>query len=383
MLIGIDGIPLRDIKTGVGHYTFELAKSLALVAPEHHLEILSPFHFESSSQGENAKDELPSNLQFTRVKVNLLERNWWTIGLPRYIKRKSFDLFHGTNFDIPLWRRCPTVLTVHDLSSILHPETHETRPARRERRRLPLMVRSATQIVTHSESVRREIVDHLHAPAEKVVAIPAAARSIFRPLPPDQTVEPRRRLGVEDEFLLFVGTIEPRKNLVTLLNAYQEVLRATGLQPQLVIAGKSGWLTDEVFNTVRRQGIEERVRFTGYISDSDLCALYSSCRIFIYPSIYEGFGLPPLEAMACGAPVITSAIPSISEVVGDAAQLVAPRKTDDLAHCLARLLGDERERQRLSLAGLQRARKFSWNQTAQLMLGVYREARHRHASEKN
>lgn len=374
MLIGIDGIPLRDIKTGVGHYTFELAKALALAAPENQLEILSPFDFESSSSGENVEDSLPANLQFTRVKVNLLERNWWTIGLPRYIKRKSLGLFHGTNFDIPLWRRCPTVLTVHDLSSILHPETHEARHVRRERRRLPLMARSATQIVTPSESVRREIIEHLHVPPEKVTAVPAAARSIFRPLPPEQTVATRKRLGVEDEFLLFVGTIEPRKNLVTLLAAYRQLLDATELQPQLVIAGKRGWLTDEVFTSVREMGIEKRVRFTGYLSDSDLCALYSSCRIFIYPSIYEGFGLPPLEAMACGAPVIASSIPSILEVVGNAAQLTVPGRVDDLAQSLVPLLGDEKERARLSLAGLKRALQFSWNHTAQLMLGVYREA---------
>jgi glycosyltransferase involved in cell wall biosynthesis len=382
MLIGIDGIPLRDLKTGIGHYTFELAKSLALAAPENQLEILSPFHFEPSTPGEHVSDALPVNLQLTRVKVNLLERNWWTIGLPRYIKRKSFDLFHGTNFDIPLWHRCPTVLTVHDLSSILHPRTHKAGHARRERRRLPLMARSATQIVTHCESVRREIVEHLHVSREKVSTIPAAARSIFRPLPAAQTVESRKRLGVEDGFLLFVGTIEPRKNLVTLLNAYRELLNATEHRPQLVIAGKKGWLTDKVFTTVRELGIEERVRFTGYLSDSDLCALYSSCRIFIYPSIYEGFGLPPLEAMACGAPVITSAIPSISEVVEKAAELVAPGSIDGLAQSLARLLDDKKECERLSVAGLNRARQFSWNHTAQLMLEVYREATERHARKK-
>jgi glycosyltransferase involved in cell wall biosynthesis len=383
MLIGIDGIPLRELRTGVGHYTFELARSLALAAPENQLEFLSPFPFEPLRQGDAADDELPLNLQLTRVKVNLLERNWWTIGLPRYIKRKSFDLFHGTNFDVPLWRRCPTVLTVHDLSSLLHPRTHKAGHARRERRRLPLMARSATQIVTHCESVRREIVEHLRVSNEKISTIPAAARSIFKPLPAARTVESRKRLGVEDEFLLFVGTIEPRKNLVTLLNAYRELLSATKQRPQLVIAGKKGWLTEEVFSTVKQLGIEKRVCFTGYLSDSDLCALYSSCRLFIYPSIYEGFGLPPLEAMACGAPVITSAIPSISEVVGNAAELVAPGSVGGLAQSLARLLEDEPERGRLSLAGLNRAREFSWDHTARLMLEVYREAGERHGREKN
>jgi glycosyltransferase involved in cell wall biosynthesis len=306
--------------------------------------------------------------------VNVWARNWWTIGLPRYIKRRSLDLFHGTNFDIPLWKRCPAILTIHDLSDFLYPETHEARGVWRARRRLPLMARTATQIVTHSESVRREVIEHLQVSREKVIAIPAAARSVFRPLPPDQTIETRKRLGVEDEFLLFVGTIEPRKNLIVLLNAYRELLSATELHPQLVIAGKKGWLTDSLFSSLRELGIEERVLFTGYVSDNDLCALYSSCRVFIYPSKYEGFGLPPLEAMACGAPVIASSIPSIREVTGETARLVAPAGSDDLAQAIVTLLRDENERQRLSVAGFKRAQQFSWNHTAQLMLGVYHQA---------
>ncbi len=374
MLIGIDGIPLKDIKTGVGHYTFELARSLALASPTDQLEIVSPFSFFPGGYSEDPLDGWPPNLRLTQVKVNVWARNWWTIGLPRYIKRRSFDLFHGTNFDIPLWKRCPAILTIHDLSDFLYPETHEARGVWRARRRLPFMARTATQIVTHSESVRREVIEHLQVSREKVIAIPAAARSVFRPLPPDQTIETRKRLGVEDEFLLFVGTIEPRKNLIVLLNAYRELLSATELHPQLVIAGKKGWLTDSLFSSLRELGIEERVLFTGYLSDNDLCALYSSCRVFIYPSKYEGFGLPPLEAMACGAPVIASSIPSIREVTGETARLVAPAGSDDLAQAIVTLLRDENESQRLSVAGLKRAQQFSWNRTAQLMLGVYHQA---------
>lgn len=381
MLIGIDGIPLRDIKTGVGHYTFELARSLALASPTDQLEIISPFPFLPVNQSEHAQQALPPNLRATQVKVNMLERNWWTVGLPRYIKRRSLALFHGTNYDIPLWKRCPTVLTIHDLSPFLYPETHEARHVRRSRRRLPLMARIATQIVTPSESVRHEVVEHLHVPREKVTAVPAAARSVFRPLPPEQTVETRKRLGVEDEFLLFVGTIEPRKNLIVLLSAYRELLRATELRPQLVIVGKKGWLADEFFGRLRESGLAERVRFTGYLSDNDLCALYSSCRSFIYPSIYEGFGLPPLEAMACGAPVIASRIPSIVEVVGTAGTLVPPDSADALAQSITALLRDENQRQHSSLAGLRRARDFSWEKTAGLMRRVYEQACEKNALE--
>lgn len=383
MLIGIDGIPLRDIKTGVGHYTFELAKALALATPNDQIEMVSPFPYLSLDQSDNARNAFPPNLTPTRLKVNLLERNWWTIGLPRYIRRRSFDLFHGTNFDIPLWQVCPTVLTIHDLSAFRYPETHEARSVRRAHRRLPLMARTATQIVTHSESVRHEVAEHLRVSREKIVAIPAAARSIFRPLPPSHTSEIRKRLGVEDDFLLYVGTIEPRKNLIVLLNAYQKILGTAGVSPQLVIAGKKGWLTDDLFGRLRELGIGHRVHFTGYLPDDDLCALYSSCRIFIYPSKYEGFGLPPLEAMACGAAVIASSTPSITEVVEDAACLVAPDRENDLSQAIITLLTDENERLRLSAAGLKRALQFSWNRTAQLMCGVYHEASERYRHQNN
>jgi glycosyltransferase involved in cell wall biosynthesis len=378
MLIGIDGIPLKEIKTGVGHYTVELARSLALVSPEDQLEIISPFPFlhteESEGVSAEAGEALPTNLLTRHVKTNALDRHWWTIGLPRYIKQRSFALFHGTNYDIPLWGRCPTVLTIHDLSLLLHPGTHEARRVRRARRRLPLMARTATRIVTHSESVRREVIEHFGVSPEKVRAVPAAARSVFRPVPPAESIEIRKRLGVEDEFLLFVGTIEPRKNLPALISAFSEVVRTTRLSPQLVIVGMTGWMTDELFIRLRESGVADRVRFTGYLSDGDLRALYSSCRIFVYPSLYEGFGLPPLEAMACGAPVIASRIPSITEVIESAACLVEAGSVEALARSIAELLTNEGERQRLSSAGLARAADFSWEKTASLMREVYREA---------
>ena len=378
MLIGIDGIPLHEVKTGVGHYTLELAKSLALTSPADQFEMVSPVAFNSLPDGE----PLPPNLSARRVKVNVLERHWWAAGLPRYIKRRGLDLFHGTNYDIPLWKRCPTVLTIHDLSLLLHPETHEAKRVRRGLRRFPLMARAATEIVTPTESVRREVIERLRVPREKVAAVPEAARSIFGPLPPGRTAEARKRLGVEDDFLLFVGTIEPRKNLPGLISAYEEVVRAARPSPQLVIVGRKGWLTDELFVRLRKSGLAERVRFTGYLPDADLCALYSSCRVFVYPSLYEGFGLPPLEAMACGAPVVASRIPSITEVTGAAACLVAPESVVELARAINTLLADEQARRQLSAAGLKRAAEFSWEKTARLTREVYARACERYTREQ-
>lgn len=371
MRVGLDAIPLATPRTGVGHYTFELARHLALVAPAGEFELVSPFPFLKEIQTDGP---LPANLRAVEARADSLRRRWFAVGLPFYIRRNGFDLFHGTNYEVPLWGGCPSVLTVHDLSLFLYPATHEDRLVRRGRRRLPIMARAASRIVTPSESVRREICEHLRVKASKVVAIPEAPRDIFRPIPAEETVETRRRLKVEDEFILFVGTIEPRKNLLTLLRAFEEILRSREFRPQLVIAGREGWLTDELYSQVEKSGVEERLRFTGYLTDEDLRALYSSCRVFVYPSLYEGFGLPPLEAMACGAPVITSRIPAVTETVGaEAARLVAPRDKQALAQNIIDLLMNEHARERLSAAGQKRAAQFSWEKTARLTLKVYEE----------
>ena len=373
MRIGLDGIPLGEVKTGVGHYTFEFASALASVAPEDEFELISPFPYVAAFD-DDSEQALPSNLRVTQAKVNRISRRrWWSIGLPLHIKQASFALFHGTNYNVPLWNRCRTILTIHDLSLFLYPETHEEHLVRRARRRLPMMARTATMIITPSESVRGEVCEHLGIKPGKVVAIPEAARSVFRPVPLAETIEMRRRLGIEDEFILFVGTIEPRKNLLTLARAFDEIYRNTSSRPQLVIAGKEGWLTNELFSYLKSAEIREHVRFTGYVSDADLRALYSSCRVFIYPSLYEGFGLPLLEAMACGAPVITSRIPGIIETVGDAARLVSPTDYRELAEAIIRVLEDSGEREHLTSAGLQRAAGFSWGKTASATLKVYRE----------
>jgi glycosyltransferase involved in cell wall biosynthesis len=371
MRVGLDAIPLATPRTGVGHYTFELARHLALIDPPDEFELVSPFPFAAPI---SADDQLPANLRCVHTRVNSLRRRWFAVGLPLYLKQSAFDLFHGTNYEVPLWSRCPSVLTIHDLSLLLHPSTHEDRLVRRSRRRLPIMARAASYIITPSESVRREVCEYLRVKPSKTHAIPEAPRDIFRPLPLEETSEARRRLQIEDEFILFVGTIEPRKNLLTLLRAFEEVLRTTALRPQLVIAGKKGWLTDELFSHVKKSGVEDRLRFTGYLTDEDLRALYSSCRVFVYPSLYEGFGLPPLEAMACGAPVITSQIPAITETVGTtAARLVSPTDTQALARNIIELLENENERRSLSATGKERSAQFSWERTARLTLEVYRE----------
>jgi glycosyltransferase involved in cell wall biosynthesis len=236
---------------------------------------------------------------------------------------------------------------------------------------MPLMARKAKLIITPSELVKNQVCEHLRIQVEKVFAVPLAPRSSFKPITFSDTLATRKRLDVEDQFLLFVGTVEPRKNLLTLVQALEEVLRTTELRPQLVLAGKIGWKADDVLLTLSRSPIRDRVRRLGFVSDEDLRELYSSCTAFIYPSIYEGFGLPPLEAMACGAPVIASQVPSIKKSV---ARIVSATDSKDLARNVIELLQDEHARQSLSIRGLEYAQAFSWQRTAALTREVYAQA---------
>lgn len=376
MHLGLDALPLTSPRTGVGHYTFELARALASIKPSSSFKLVYPSTYPEIrlSEEENGS-RLPENLGFQRVRVGPLGRHWWSAGLPRYIRHGNIELFHGTNFDIPLWKPCATVLTIHDLSQLIHPETHERRSVNRARRRLPMMARAAGAIITPTESVRGEVCEHLKIAPEKVFAIPEAARACFRPLAFAETAAVRRTLGVGDDFLFTVGTLEPRKNLLLLITAFEEVVRADpATNLKLVIAGGRGWLGGPLFAAIDKSPARSRILLTDYLHDQALRALYSSCRAFIYPSMYEGFALPPLEAMACGAPVIASRIRAIEETTGDAAMLFDPTSANDLAQKTLELVGDENLKQKLSSAGLRLASKFSWERTAQLTLDVYTKA---------
>lgn len=367
MDFGLDGIPLNQPLTGVGHYTLELARALARIAPEDRFELVSPLpslHLPDR--------EAPSNLHVTQARVNRLSRRlWWQAGLPRYIKRSRLRLFHGTNYSVPLVKSCPTVVTIHDLSLVLWPQTHTQHLARRARWRLPLMARRADAIIVPSQSVKTEVCEHLGIADSRITVIPEAPRSSFWQVPIEETVAVRRRLNIGDDFILFVGTIEPRKNLLTLVRAF-EALRSKVAQTQLVLVGDEGWLTGDLHDFLKTADVSERVRLVGYLADDELRALYSSCRVFVYPSLYEGFGLPLLEAMACGAPVVTSDISSIRETVGDVALLTSPTDVDALARSIVRLLESPAEREQRSAAGKQHASQFSWDKAAAATLNVYR-----------
>jgi glycosyltransferase involved in cell wall biosynthesis len=289
-------------------------------------------------------------------------RRWWSAGLPLELARRGVDVFHGVDFSVPYLPVCASVMTLHDLSPWMDREWHQD--AERVRRRTPALVRLglATMIVTPSEAVRRQAIAMFRLPASRVVAIPLAASAHFRP------VEPARR---PKPYFLFVGTLEPRKNLGTIIDAWREVRR--GADVDLVLAGRC---RKDFTCPAPEGGLVQ----AGPVEENDLPALYSGAIAFLYPSHYEGFGLPVLEAMRCGAPVIASRDPAIGEVAGNAGLCLDSRDTRAWAEAMRAALGNTGWRDARRDASMEQARRFSWEQTARLTREAYDEAMRRFGS---
>ncbi|MFN2532592.1 MAG: glycosyltransferase family 4 protein [Pyrinomonadaceae bacterium] len=369
MLVGIDAIPLIQPKTGIGHYTFELANALARYKSTDEIRLLSPATLAPPQIDSN---ELPFNLIAEQVAVGPVTRKWFSLGLPRYAKRTKLDVFHGTNYDIPLWHACPTVVTIHDLSLLLHPEYQSKRVVLRARRRLPIMSRAATGIIVPTNSIKDEVCERLRVPSQKVHVVPEAARDIFHEVTSKEIESVRTRFGIRDQFIFTVGTIEPRKNYLMLIRSFERLRQLkTDCRMQLVIAGSIGRGSQEVLRLINESAVCDDIVLTGYLEDLALRALYTSCRLFVYPSFYEGFGLPPLEAMRCGVPVIATSTAAVAEVVGDAARLVDPTSEDQLLQSLLEVAFNDEVRRSLTERGRTRVALLSWEHTAELTREVY------------
>lgn len=294
---------------------------------------------------------------------------WEQTVLPASLAAARPDLLHGLAYALPLAWRGPAVLTVYDLSFFRYPGAFN----RGNRVYLGAITRwsarHAGRIVTISEHSREDIVRWLRVPPDRVVVAYPAADDRFRVLPAEEVQAFRARQGLPERFLFAVGTLEPRKNLTGLLEAY--ALLSTP-RPPLYVAGATGWRFSPIFSMVERLKLESDVHFLGFVQEADLPLWYNAAHVFAYPSLYEGFGLPVLEAMACGTPVVTSRASSLPEVAGSAALLVEPGDAEGLRAALEELLADPARRQTASAAGLAQARRFSWSDLADQTTKAYR-----------
>lgn len=296
------------------------------------------------------------------------------VTLSAELRRRPVDILH-VQYTAPPLAPCPVVVTVHDLSFEHLPQTFKRRSWMQLRATVRRAARRAAHVIAPSESTRRDLIDSYRLDPARVSVIPLAASPHFRPVEDIQELERvRGRYGIGGEYILAVGSIQPRKNLARLIRAYSGLRRERGRSnlPQLVLVGKQAWLYGETLRAVEEEGVAERVVLTGYVSESDLPALYTGALCFAYPSYFEGFGLPPLEAMSCGTPVLTGNLTSLPEVVADAGLTIDPFDTGAIARALARLIDDAALRAELRSRGLQRARAFDWRETARMTLQVYR-----------
>lgn len=296
---------------------------------------------------------------------------WEQAAQPRAARRAGVDLVHDPAFVGARFSRCPFVVTVHDLSFLLYPRNFRAFNRLYLTYMTRLSVQKARRVLAVSESTKQDLVRHYGLSPNKIDTVHNGVDDTYHPLPADQVAAFRAKRGLPDEFMLFVGTLEPRKNVVTLIEAYAQL---SGTRPPLMLVGGRGWLYDETFARIETLDLSDEVHFVGYVPAEELRWWYSAATLFVYPSLYEGFGLPPLEAMACGTPVITSQASSLPEVVGDAALLVKPTDTKALTASMARALADPGLREEMQATGLVQAKKFSWQKTAAQTVTSYRQA---------
>ncbi|MEA3407724.1 MAG: glycosyltransferase family 1 protein [Chloroflexota bacterium] len=286
--------------------------------------------------------------------------------------REKLDLLHQPVYVGPLLRTCPTVVTLHDLSFYLYPELFPRGRRIYLQHMTQYTVEHAQAVITGSESSKRDALRLFTIPEEKITVIPDGVEPRMKPLHDPAAIEAlRQRYHLPSDMLLFLGTLEPRKNIITLLEAYALLRQRTDIRHGLVVAGGRGWYYDEIYAMAKRLGLQEAVQFTGYVPDEELPLWYNAADLFVYPSLYEGFGLPPLEAMACGTPVITSNTSSLPEIVGDGGLTVDPHDPQALAEAIYSVLSDPAHHERLAQAARSQASRFSWRTTAARTAQLY------------
>ena len=296
------------------------------------------------------------------------------ITLSAELRKDPVDLLH-VQYTAPPFAPCPIVATIHDLSFEHLPETFNRRSRAQLRLTVRHTARRAARILTLSEFSRRDISETYKIDLDRIAVTPAAASPHFARVTSETELEGiRQKYGIQRDYILSLSSIQPRKNLVRLIEAYSYLHQHKSRDlPQLVIAGKKGWLESEVFQVAKQSAAANDIVFTGYVSDSELPALYSGALCFVYPSYFEGFGLPVLEAMQCGTPVIVGNRTSLPEVVGDAGILIDPFNHIELADAIAHLVSNPAARDELRELGNERAKAFDWLETARLTLQAYKQ----------
>ncbi len=383
MIIRFEGTPIcSDQLTGIGVHEKELCKSLVKQFSENEYE------YTYFSGFRNIKRKRDIMQQYSTKNVKIKRFPILTAGLYKlvcgilpipfsWLFRGKPDITHFFNFLLFPGVKGKKVVTVHDLAFVRYPETVAYRTRKALEMRLGKTVKKADHIFVASDFTGRELAELYGVPQEKMTTVYAGVdRDVFKPMEYDECKEVLESKGLSDRgYFFYLGTIEPRKNIERMVIAYAEMkrrLEAEGKDvPPFVFGGKLGWYYDEILERIKSEGIEDKIILAGYLHDREKACLYARARAFVFPSLYEGFGIPVLEAMACKTPVLTANVSSLPEVTGDKAVLCNPNSTDEIANGLYMLATDTALCEQLSEQGYERSNLFSWDETARKMYGVY------------
>ncbi len=373
MRIGLEVTAAVRQRGGIGRYVRELLRALAALDSDNEYRLF----FAAKNDDGHGLPDLPANFRARRLPFHdiWLARVWQRLRAPLPVELITgrVDVYHSPDFTLPptLWNT-PTLLTVHDLSFAHHPSS--TAPGLRGYLDIvvPRSVRRATHLLADSQATKDDLMALYHTPEEKITVLYAGVSGGFSPVAdPGALAKVRERYGLgERPYVLSIGTLQPRKNHIRLIEAFDRALRHS--EYNLVLAGGEGWLYDEVRAQVTKHELQNRVIFPGFVAEEHLTALYSAAAVMAFPSLYEGFGLPVLEAMACGVPVLASTAPCLPEVAGDAALMVDPRDVSAMAAAIEALVSQPELRDALRAKGLVRAAQFRWDKSAAELLSIYR-----------
>jgi glycosyltransferase involved in cell wall biosynthesis len=362
MRIGVEVSSLVFRRTGVGHYIARLVRALLDRDDGQEYQLFSHTAIDRNDPCLRGAAVVEAHLETSRWV-------WMQTSLPRALARARVDVCHFTDSLAPLWQPVPGVVHIHDASIFLLPQYHPLLRRVGRSSLLPTVARRSRAVVTVSETSRADLVEVLRIPPDKVHVVHGAAPPEFRPVQDEQVLASvREKYALPSEFILTVGALEPRKNLARLVRTCAR-LRRHGYPHEAVLVGPHGWHMEGLKREM--SAWRNDIRMLGYVPTEDLPPLYSLATVFAYPSLYEGFGLPAVEAMTCGAPVIAGDRGALPEVCGNAALLVDPTSEDELTHGLRQLLDDRALRQELRARGFERARRFAWARSAEQMVRVY------------
>lgn len=368
MRIGLDATALPPQPVGAGNYMIQLVRALSAVNADDQLVV-----FVQSRGWElfALPEGRPVEWQIVKDRNPGSRLLWEQTQLTKLVQKINIDLLHSLHYTRPFQLPCASVVTFHDMTFFLYPQLHT-----RARRvffptAMKISARRADAIISVSESTRKDAIRLLGIDPDRIITAHLGVDPSFQPI--EDTVQLSQiaeKYGLPDHFILYVGTIEPRKNLPLLIKAYRQLV-AQGTEYKLVLAGNYGWMYEEVLTLIEDLDLSELIYLPGYVSQSELPLVYNLAELFVYPTIYEGFGLPVLEAMACGVPVITSRIASLPEIVADAGILIPVDDIEALSEAMRQVLLDDVLKQKLIHDGLLQAKKFSWERTAELTWKVY------------